>query len=66
MEFLCALKQKAGKLLGMSSFKKAWEMHLLDHEMKVINEQELLLLLDDNTERNLTECYCYNLSGMDL
>ena len=41
-------------------------MHLLDHEMKVINDQELLLLLDDNTERNLAESYCYNLSGKEL
>ena len=36
----------------MSSFKEAREMLLLNHDMKVINDEELLLLLDDNTSRN--------------
>ena len=49
---LCALKRKTGKLLGMSSCKEAREMLLLNHDMKVINDKELLLLLDDNTSRN--------------
>ena len=36
----------------MSLFKEAREMLLLNHDMKVINDEELLLLLDDNTSRN--------------
>lgn len=36
-------------------------MHLLNHDMKVVNDQELL----DNTERNLNN-WRYNLSEMDL
>ena len=36
----------------MSSFKEAREMLLLNHDMKVINDEELLLLLDDNTSSN--------------
>ena len=38
--------------MEMSSFKEAREMLLLNHDMKVINDEELLLLLDDNTSRN--------------
>ena len=51
VELLSALKRKTGKLLEMSSFKEAREMLLLNHDMKVINEEELLLLLDDDTSR---------------
>ena len=38
--------------MEMSSFKEAREMLLLNHDMKVINDEELFLLLDDNTSRN--------------
>ena len=38
--------------MEMSLFKEAREMLLLNHDMKVINDEELLLLLDDNTSRN--------------
>ena len=36
----------------MSLFKEAREMLLLNHDMKIIKDEELLLLLDDNTSRN--------------
>ena len=38
--------------MEMSLFKEAREMLLLNHDMKVINDEELLLLLDDNISRN--------------
>ena len=38
--------------MEMSLFKEAREMLLLNHDMKVINDEELLLLLDDNTSRS--------------
>lgn len=36
----------------MCSFKEAREMLLLSHDMKVISDEELLLLLEENTSRN--------------
>ena len=36
----------------MCSFKEAREMLLLSHDMNVISDEELLLLLEENTSRN--------------
>ena len=38
--------------MEMSLFKEAREMLCLKYDMKVINDEELLLLLDDNISRN--------------
>ena len=45
----------------MSSFKEAREMRLLIHGMNVISDEELLLLLEENTSRNPEFSYslCY-------
>ena len=53
--FLCVQlhrKEKPEKLLEMPSFKEAREMLLLNHDMKTINDKNLLLLLDDNITKN--------------
>ena len=36
----------------MASFKDAREMLLLSHNMKLINDEELILLMDENTSKN--------------
>ena len=56
--------EKPEKLLEMSSCKEGREMLLLNHDMKVINDKELLLLLDDNTSRN-PEFYYENYQRFD-
>ena len=38
--------------MEMSSFKESREKLWLKYDMKVINDEELLLLLDDNISRN--------------
>ena len=57
--------EKPEKLLEMSSFKEAREMLLLNHDMKIINDEELLLLLDDNTSKN-PEFHYENYQRFDL